>query len=1284
MKLLAVARWLAGPLLLAFPLPAQITNVSVAGVTNTQAMIRYTAPDPSACTVAVSQSPTYSPLVHDVDPAIFPASNLDNRPGSVSDGQPRAFVAGTRDAEQGINGHWYSRALQALTPHYFQITCGPYTATGSFTTANIALGNIYNDVLPAAPSAPGNGYSYAGQYAWPEFLQWDATNPASRQESVIDPQTGLLIKRATMPQDFSSSQDVHNFSSAVAPTGVWSNPSNALATNTAVASYTGTTQDWLLLTDSNPNLDVDNGKALESLLFSVKGWCVGTCTGDRAKIQVCLTFNGVSCWPGASNVYEIALGTTAQPTAFSNYGSTAENASMLPWTPPGFPVPISWEAKRRTASVNVDVSGNVSFVVGSGSQFNPWWTAGSLIAIGSSACTITGLANPRALTIVPAACSPALAVPVSNASYSAGNFGLMIRKKTTDTDTINVHAAQYTLGRTAQGSWPSGGLPKVFSSTPTLNTITGHLGYRFVYGNTPQVYWLDTVTGDANWLGHLTGGSHANPDGWSHTSPTASVTFFSLTGVSTDPEHFYLPGNDNNGNGVAIIGCTLSSSNQPGDLTISGCANLTPASTNKDPLGLLAAFTAGQAVTFDRTYFTAWGIDQLQNGKLYLSARPYQNARGWVFIFDPNLVGNSPGCVGGGNPGCVIAAMPTWAAAPARWLALHSTGYSGEADISLWTGYQLDGSGGTTGQGPYSVAVSSSLTSTAGIAAGSGSCPAGSHGCDNIAIDGEPCNITPRGTDPLNCPKNGSWSYLQDAAVGDVISNLAGPFNAGQPEFFKVLAKTDATHWLIQRDIGNRGLTTPNTPINLWERGLLRSDGFQNGISTMTANWDFLHDPHGLNADGTGVRVYFEYDHMSASSRAQMGDLPYYLAPPSCGGSDPTSLNTSCLSYGVYDGIGYLNPTKFTQLHPLFAGVGGLTAFNEIAQDHPNRSQEDGSKWFMDARPVSGPGNETATPVTGSLYKMTTTTTDGDALRNIGAGDPNLTIDRKLVPTAAWCGTQPLIDVSSATTGDVITGVAADAYKYCIARKVGECRAASAQGDIYSNCPFTNTRAQNAPVGSYGCANVFAENGLGLDLCFANPGFPLNGLVQIGYQNASDASGSYQRVLTHGLMRYRLLNVNENTRTTPDGKWLLFEGQDFGNEYQILSAKMPPYPEADSAIRTAFLAMSVQLQPPNGRGIDNALVQFGYAENGAPDQFYCTSRHEACVAASATVPQVPFKFPSDSLDGTLTGLTGMPCASGCSLAIPSLSQRILYYQVLYRDSTNHVVAETRVQAVPTP
>src|ERR1035441_7054267 len=101
-----------------------VGNLQVRGVTSTQAILAYTAPDTNACSVEVSQSQSYLPLVHDVDPALFAGSNLDNRPEATGSGLGGVLVAGKGRAEKGTPGKWYSRALQAFTPHSFPITCG--------------------------------------------------------------------------------------------------------------------------------------------------------------------------------------------------------------------------------------------------------------------------------------------------------------------------------------------------------------------------------------------------------------------------------------------------------------------------------------------------------------------------------------------------------------------------------------------------------------------------------------------------------------------------------------------------------------------------------------------------------------------------------------------------------------------------------------------------------------------------------------------------------------------------------------------------------------------------------------------------------------------------------------------------------------------------------------------------------------------------------------------------------------------------------------------------------
>ena len=65
---------------------ATIQNVSILGSTATQALIHYTAPNNSPCTVEVSESPTYLPLVNDVDGTKFASASSDSRPGAITNG----------------------------------------------------------------------------------------------------------------------------------------------------------------------------------------------------------------------------------------------------------------------------------------------------------------------------------------------------------------------------------------------------------------------------------------------------------------------------------------------------------------------------------------------------------------------------------------------------------------------------------------------------------------------------------------------------------------------------------------------------------------------------------------------------------------------------------------------------------------------------------------------------------------------------------------------------------------------------------------------------------------------------------------------------------------------------------------------------------------------------------------------------------------------------------------------------------------------------------------------
>ena len=107
------------------------------------------------------------------------------RPGALTSGTARIFLIGTRKVELALDGQKYSRALQQGTLHYYRVTCGTSVASGTFTTKILPFGATYQDLMPMNPD---------GTYNFP-------STPLTRNYHIVDPQTGVLLNRVTLPAD---------------------------------------------------------------------------------------------------------------------------------------------------------------------------------------------------------------------------------------------------------------------------------------------------------------------------------------------------------------------------------------------------------------------------------------------------------------------------------------------------------------------------------------------------------------------------------------------------------------------------------------------------------------------------------------------------------------------------------------------------------------------------------------------------------------------------------------------------------------------------------------------------------------------------------------------------------------------------------------------------------------------------------------------------------------------------------------------------------------------------
>jgi hypothetical protein len=136
-------------------------------------------------------------------------------------------------------------------------------------------------------------------------------------------------------------------------------------------------------------------------------------------------------------------------------------------------------------------------------------------------------------------------------------------------------------------------------------------------------------------------------------------------------------------------------------------------------------------------------------------------------------------------------------------------------------------------------------------------------------------------------------------------------------------------------------------------------------------------------------------------------------------------------------------------------------------------------------------------------------------------------------------------------------------------------------------------------------------------------------------------------------------------------------------------ALIPSYPATDVYNRGQFIPEAMTV--PSYSGADSAVIEFGYQENGLPAGYSepafmdCTTRHDPCWANAAQVGSPPYSDSPPPFYFKSEMPAGMPCPApaGCTISVPAISQRTLFYRVLYFSGTRQV-AQSGIAAVSVP
>ncbi len=1264
-------------------LPVSVSaQATVLGVTATQAVLHYQASAGTVCQVQVSQSRTYSPPAADVDPALFPAANLDSRAGSISSqsGTDRYFVIGKRRADQASDGKRYSRALQAFTEYFYQVTCGAAVQNGRFVTANPPLGNNF----PEPPPFDASGF---GNYAWPT-IDWN-----DQSKSYIDPMTGILLKRATAPGWYGQTETGKPFGYAIDLNNTWSNAANILSGNNSTrATYTGLGGDPIFVAISAASQLRGFGgnglgnwypsQTLDNIMVRIFG-------AGNATISGCLSNDsGAHCASPAVDM--VTLGAsggnpagTFPPAcgAESATGCFPNNGFWGGWNL----TPISGQISAGSGTVNVAGS---AVTPGPYSGFDVNWKPGGKVFIAGSApaclnnlCTIASVNSSGSLTIFENAGT------LNAVQFQTANSGVILWvRKTTGTSTASIsvnfdyaYSDQFTMplnGTTAQCSPNLTTVSFAADGATPIAPVPGELCLASHQSGPGYVlYLMIPSTGETRLLAPVWNVNASDPQ----ADQVADGGNFHMLGAgfdATDPNTVYAQVNTIGG--VSVFKGVYNAAQykyktyyhsfypsrtalySPGQDTTqywyrgpawgdTGIAwtNMTKASQGKD----LGSQIAASDPNWDPNIFGAPGITEVANGRAFTTnvVADYGETLNLIHSFD----------LATGN---LVQSTTTWSSFPARWCAIHSNivleGWYGLICNPLGGTYSFTGKTNVVGIGPWQMTPTAVLKNGSFNSDTSMTANSPRDACTDIPpylapfVPANPgcvtfqsqmaCSHTPHAGENTKwpCEYNPDWSELQPIAAGDGLLVMNGTNNV---ETLLVVSVTS---------LGNAR----------YQFTAVRGSTASGSKSTPTG-WAAYAVPPSTNCDPTqctpGVGMWFDSKASSVTWRLDPGAFSGH----SDLGNGPTAGgNSYCVTFACrYNtpmsqqiGTGF----SISVLPGSFAGVSGSVALQGYPSIHQVTAPPQEKVWMLNFRhlnPSTGVGPEIATDVGGVSYSPVPATKSVFKFTNVNGG-----LSYKQVPVVGYAGYHLLRDVSSPATGNIITD--STPWQFCVVQKAGECQAGSTPGEAYASVPSGSVR------GSQNCvSNSYDDN---FPCLFTPPAAAAFGIQQ-GISRP-DLAGSYWRRITMGLSGPGRQFQFASFIPDPTGAWAFIQGFWVdGARNDLFMAKLPPWPNPQDVTtnRSNFIQQSISVTA--NANLPGARIRFGYSENGLPTNFYCTARQEGCVTGG-----VPYSFLSENP-------SWQSCGNGCTIPVPAIPGRVLFYAVDRRDVSGNIVSgDPQVVVVP--